>query len=153
MSSMNVLDAAYALVHDYQGWAPALGPRVGLTGKMLSNKVCPTDAIHKLTLDEAVRISEMARNPAILHAFAERLGFVAIPTAEMADADDIGHAIATVASEFGDYVRIVDAAVADGKVTPRELREAQAELVELIAAATQLQGMIAARSRAGARKP
>jgi hypothetical protein len=138
---MNVLDAAYALGHDYAGGAHALGPRLGMTGKMLANKLNPNDTNHKLTLDEAQRMQALTGDHRILHAMADELGYVAIPAPTICD-EDVNHAMARMCSEFSDYMRKASDSMADGRVTTNERKGLERELSELIASATHLQSAL-----------
>ncbi|WP_341772648.1 phage regulatory CII family protein, partial [Burkholderia pseudomallei] len=47
---MNIIDAAYAVVHDYPGGSESLAPRLGMSAAVLRNKVNPNNATHHLGL-------------------------------------------------------------------------------------------------------
>ncbi len=143
---MNVLDAAYAIGHDYPGGAHALGPRLGMTGKMLANKLNPTDLLHKVTLSEAMQMQALTGDHRILMAMADELGYVAIPAPGCVSDDDVSHALATMCAEFGDYLRKVDESMRDGRVTTTERRGLERELAQMMAAATHLQAVLAGKT-------
>ena len=148
---MNILDAAYATGHDYPGGAHALGPRLGMTGKMLANKLNPFDVNHKVTLSEALQMQVLTGDHRILMAMADELGYVAIPAPGCVSDDDVSHALASMCAEFGDYMRKVDESMRDGKVTASELRGLEKERAEMIASATHLQSVLAGKTGKPAR--
>ena len=143
---MNVLDAAYAIGHDYPGGARALGPRLGMTGKMLANKLNPFDVNHKVMLSEAMQMQVLTGDHRILMAMADELGYVAIPAPGCVSDDDVSHALAAMCAEFGDYLRKVDESMRDGKVTSSERRGLEKELAEMIASATHLQSVLVGKT-------
>lgn len=76
---MNVLDAAYSTVHDHDGGAAALAPRMGMAQAILNSKVNPNTSTHHLRLDEANKLMAFTGDFRMLHALAFEHNFVCIP--------------------------------------------------------------------------
>lgn len=143
---MNIEDAAHRVGHESPGGVAALAPRMGMKEAVLNSKINPNTRTHHLTIGEMVRMESLTGRADMLVAHAEALGYVAIPVPNVEEGD-IAHAIATACAEFGDYLRTVDAAMSDRKVTRNEQIVLEKELVEMIAAATRLQSLLVADIR------
>jgi len=65
----------------------------------------------------------------------------------LGDNDCVLTSISDTAREFGEFLTSVTAAVADGAVTPNELRRIDADLTEMVAVANQLRALCAAMGR------
>lgn len=141
---MNVIDAAYGVVHDYPGGSVALAPRLKMSGAILRGKVNPNDAGHHLTLAESVRMQAITGDHRIIYAEAEELGYmlVRLPTV---DADDFTAEALRTVKEFGDFIGKCGDVMADGNVSKNELRAVERELIEAMAHITRLHQMIAAK--------
>lgn len=119
---MHVIDAAYATVHDYPGGAGSLAPRVGTTQGVLNSKVNPNTTTHHLTLAESVKLVVLSGDNRIAHAFAHDVGGVFIPGACDLPACDMAvlESMTGVFARAGQVGASVHAALADGRVTPKE---------------------------------
>jgi hypothetical protein len=143
---VNTSDAAYAVVHDYPGGTESLGPRVGVSPAVLRNKVNPNNDTHRLTWDEAIRITVVTGDPRMLDAFAAEVDriTVVIPKEQPCDMDVLSDACALVA-EVGDYMRAIHTALADGRLTKSELadvrRKAMTAMSKVAALTACLDGM------------
>lgn len=126
-----VLDAAFALVHDYPGGALSLAPRIRKSPATLSHEVSQTGAF-KFGLDDAVRVSKLSGDLGILNAFAAELGCFVI-TAPEARGGNIFKGLADASREFGEFVASVADAVYDHHVTENDLKRARKEFGELVA--------------------
>lgn len=122
---MHVIDAAHQTVHDYPGGSEALGPRMGMSGAVLRNKVNPHNTTHHLTLAEAVRMMALTGDLRILRAIADELGQAVHPLPAVQDgpSGDVLENVLGLAEAEGNFSGSMRAALADGIVTPRELRE------------------------------
>lgn len=145
---MNVLDAAYAVVHDYPGGSESLAPRMGgMSPAILRNKVNPKNSTHHLTLVEASRVTGLTGDLRILHAFAAENGRVLITPAFGEDVSDMAvlEVVAAMWSRNGDLGTAVHHALADGVLTQTELgviRDAAYRVQQNLAALVgRLEGM------------
>jgi len=122
---MNIKDAAYATVHDYPGGSESLGPRMNIVPAVLRNKVNPNSTSHHLTLIEADRLMMMTGDHRILDALAECHGYVLVPVAFDTPPSDMAilELVTNVWRHNGDVGRSVDDALADGRITMRELED------------------------------
>lgn len=137
---LDVLDAAYHSAHEYPGGVPAVAQRMGMSPNTLQHKVSLTNDTHHLSLREAVALQEVTADARILHAMAGSLGYACVSL----HADEQSTTLAQVmqmAKEFGDVLESVNTAVADGTVTPNEMRDCENQAAELIAA---VNGVLAA---------
>jgi hypothetical protein len=129
----DALEAAqYRVVHEYPGGARALAPLVGMNAGTLSNKVSPSVETHKLSLQEAVAISHATGDFRILLAMAQLLRHICLP---LTDFDGVSDAelldlYAGYHKELGETAEAIQAALADGQVTRRELNRVKAEFHE-----------------------
>lgn len=138
---MNVPDAAYITGHDYPGGTSALGPRIGVSGGVLSNKLNPNIDTHHLTLAEAMRIMVMTQDVRILQAQANELGYMVVPLHVVED-ETVTAAMTHTVGEFGEYVTAACDAMKDGHITKLELRKINKELGDMIAQAVKLQALL-----------
>lgn len=120
---MNISDAAYAVAHDYRGGTDSLAPRIGLSGAMLRNKVNPNNDTHKLTLVEAVRMTDAADDERILSAWASQRNSVLVrlpePT-EQPDNEELLNLFMRLTAEFGALAQRHQEATEDGEVDDQE---------------------------------
>lgn len=137
---MNITDAAFATVHDYPGGSESLGPRVSLDAAVLRNKVNPKNTTHHLRLDEAVRLQGVSGDHRICRAMNEELGYLPpIPRVDVAVSDAaLLETYTRLMSELGDFSGKFHQALADGKLTSREIDGLQAEMLEFFAAGEEL---------------
>lgn len=143
---MDVIDAAYRIAHEYPGGLPVLATRMKLREQILRNKVLPGCDTNHLTLREALTMEAFSGRADILFAHADTLGYLP-PLLKPADIqDDVGHALASFCAEFADYIRQVESAYGDKRVTPNERKRLEKELGEMIAAALHLQGLLATKT-------
>lgn len=143
-----VLDAAFNLVHDYPGGAECLGPRIKKAPTTLSHEVKRTGTA-KLGLEDAVKLSVLSDNRAILNAFASVCGCLVLPMPCVASGLDTFHGLADAAREFSEFVASVADAAADGQVTGNELALVDRDLSELVARVQAIRATLAAIHEAG----
>ena len=158
---MDVLKAAFNVVHDGEGGAAAIAELLGKRRDSLDHEVRPSPgSTAKLGLVDAVKISKYRRDWRILYAFADECGHVCIPRVEVAAEDATTQGVlsraAELAREVGETFQEVNSALADGTVTPNEMASVERECMELIAAVTDVVRIMrakadqdAARSRGG----
>ena len=125
-----------------------------LLGKSTSSLYAELDpnAPHaKLGLLDAALLATAAGDGRIAAAFAAECEgmFLRLPRADdSADGEDTGHLFARLASEFGDVLTTAGSAVADGRVTDRELQEVQKQGLDLMGALQSLMVHLAQRNAA-----
>lgn len=148
---MNVLDALYHTVHDFDGGAEALAVRLGKRGTSLCHEVRPpAGGSAKAGLLDAVKIMEITHDYRTLHAMAARCGFMAVPLPDLDGAHaDTASYLAEVAREFSDLMQVVAVGAADGAITDNELAGLERQWGELVAAGTRLLGNFAAMNAEG----
>lgn len=148
---MNVLDALYHTVHDFDGGAEALAVRLGKRGTSLCHEVRPpVGGTAKAGLLDAVKIMEITRDYRTLHVMASRCGFMALPLPALDDSHaDTTAYLADVAKEFSDVMQVVAAGAADNKITDNELASLERQWGELVAAGTRLLANYSAKNAEG----
>lgn len=148
---MNLLDTAYAVVHDYPGGADSLGPRIGKNATTLSHEVKGTrDA--KLGLLTAEKITHLSGDLRILTAFAINCGQMLVPLPESllkGSDEDCMLRLADTAREFGTLCKEVAVDMADGKISDNELKRIDRDCGRLIAELHSLREALAQRNAEG----
>lgn len=146
---MNLLDAAYNVVHDYPGGSQSLAPRMGKSATTLSHEVTATGTA-KLGLLDAAKITQLTGDLRVLAAFAANAGqmLVPLPTGPTTDADDCMVRLADTAREFGDLCREVAGDLADGSISDNELERIDTECGQLIASVHALRVALGTRHQA-----
>lgn len=137
--AMNILDAAYNLVHDYPGGAHSLGPRMGKSPNTLNHEVAG-DGTAKFGLVDAVKASNLSGDFRILHAFAEECNHMCIPLppADGTPTSDILANLATSSKRFAELCNEVINSTSDGAVSDNELDRIQRARAELLTNLAQL---------------
>ena len=122
---MNVVDAAYAVVHDYPGGSASLAPRLGMSVAVLNSKVNPKTTSHHLTLAEADRITGITGDLRIVNSLAATHGALTIPASAECGSDmAVLEVIAGLWERNGALGMAVNQALADdGEVSQCELRK------------------------------
>ena len=133
---MNIIDAAYAIAHDYPGGTVSLAPRLGMSSAILRGKVNPNDASHKLTLCEAVSMQDITGDHRILHAMADRLGYVCIklPNQNVSDMALLD-AFISITKELGEFAHEFQKDWEDGQIDAQEIERLRGDFYKLQQAA------------------
>ena len=121
---MNTTDAAYHVVHDYQGGSESLGPRVGISPAVLRNKVNPNNGTHHLTFAEARRVSDITGDYRMLQAWAHEAGFLLVKAPKNArDSSDMAvlEQVAGLMVANGAFGKEIYDALSDGAVSTAEV--------------------------------
>lgn len=119
---MDVMAAAHRLVHACPGGATARGALIGKSGQVLINEVNPRNVTHKFGLLDAVNLSDAAGDPVVLFAFAQRMGYVCMPsrfTGRSAESPIL--ALSGLISAHGDVGEAIALALSDGRIDLSEL--------------------------------
>lgn len=146
---MNLLDAAYNVVHDYPGGSHSLAPRMGKSATTLSHEVA-ADGTAKLGLLDAAKITALSGDLRILAAFATNAGQMLVPLPQPVDADvdDCMLRLAATVKEFSDLCSEVAGDLKDSQITDNELARVDRECGELIASVHSLREALARRNQA-----
>lgn len=149
-----VADAIYRLVHNYRDprtghrGAPALAPKVGMVAGTLLNKANP-DQEHQLTLTESIVLQLTAGDFGVLHAYAHVLGHAAyeLPVVTVDDLELLDR-YAEFHRRIGEQSGVIQRALSDGRVSPREVAEIRTCLHGVISAGLALVARIEALATA-----
>lgn len=140
---MNVLKAAFHVVHEFPGGAAALA-------KLLAKKKSPTQLCHevappagsaaKLGLETAIDITEITNDDRILFAWAieRRYACVRLSVPELTNAGELLAATSRFAKETGDALIQMHKAIADGRITENEIHRFEQEVAQIAPAAISL---------------
>jgi hypothetical protein len=145
---MNILDAAYNVVHDYPGGSQSLAPRMGKSATTLSHEVAAIGTA-KLGLLDAAKITHLTNDLRILAAFAANAGQMLVPLPNAAPmSDDCMLRLADTAKEFGELCREVAGDLVDGEISDNELGRIDRACGELIASVHAMREALARRNAA-----
>lgn len=147
---MDILDAAYRVAHDFpERGAVGLAARLDKNPGTFLNELSPGCETAKLGLGTAVAMSLATGDARILHAFADALGFVAIRRPDLsADASDQALLDLFLSRDIqvGQFSQAVQLALADGRVSPDEMRlirdEAYQAVQTIFDIRTRLAGLV-----------
>lgn len=120
---MNTADAAYSTVHDYPGGTESLGPRIAMSAAVLRGKVNPNNDRNVLSLDEASRIMGVTGDHRILQALAAEHGYTLQKVEVEASPGDVLRTLLRANAAEGEFDRVLGEALADGLITPNELKQ------------------------------
>ncbi|WP_299076428.1 phage regulatory CII family protein [uncultured Paraglaciecola sp.] len=140
-TSLTVTDAAYHTVHDYNGGAVSLAPRVGIASpRVLDNKVNPNSDTHKLTLKEACKIIRLTNDLRILKAMAEEASHLLVPLVPFDGVSDTAllETFTRLMKEFGEFSAVFHDSLADGVITREEIDRLRGELRDVNSAAEEM---------------
>jgi hypothetical protein len=133
---MNIQTAAFNLVYDHAGGATALAPMLGKSSSTLSHEVDPNYPTAKFGLADALKLTLLTKNHAILNAFAMACHCMVLPLPACPDDSDDNtfKSVTRVAREFAELISEVSEVMADGAVSDNELRRVEREATELVSA-------------------
>ncbi len=123
---MNITDAAYNTVRDYPGGSASLAPRMGIKSPaVLNSKINPNTETHHLTLAEASKLMALTGDFRILQALAAEHERVAINLPEIPECRDMAltDKVLCVGMRGGDGISTFREIMADGRITPGEVRD------------------------------
>lgn len=125
---MNVQDAFYQTVHGAAGGCESLAVRLGMSSAILRNKANVHSVTNKPMLDDADRIMGITGDHCILHALAANHGYVCVRVPDDVDASDMAvlEMVTKVWTTNGEVGAEVNKALADGRITWREVEQVRA---------------------------
>lgn len=113
------------------GHAAKLADKIGMSQKILSNKVNPDNEHHQLTVQELCRLMPAADDYQVLMVMADMFGFK-IEKKQCNNSGNIISALLSVESEHGDVSRTLGQALEDGTLTRSERTDILREINEAI---------------------
>ncbi|MBX9612449.1 MAG: hypothetical protein K2X51_12580 [Burkholderiales bacterium] len=136
---MNILDAAYNLVHDYPGGAHSLGPRMGKSPNTLNHEV-GGDGSAKFGLVDAVKATRLSGDFRILHSFAEACDHMCLPLPRITSAatGSVLAALGQSSQRFAALCTEVCQGAADNVISDNELARIEVERAALLSELAQL---------------
>ncbi len=137
---MNVADAIHTLVQEYPGGAKVLAARVEMNLHVLYSKANPNIRTHYPSVFEAVQWMALSGDHRPLRAMNEELGYLPPIPRVSADVSDIEllESYTKLISELGDFSTKFHLALADGKVTKREVKRLRSEMLDFVGAGEEL---------------
>ena len=146
---MSVRDALYRLVHDYPGGASTLAVRMDLAASTLRCMASLTIDSHDWSLKRFEQAMAFTGDLRPLHALCAEFGGVFVPVSSAAHGDDaLMQTLATAGKEFGDVCATLSTALADQRITHRELAEFEQQVYELVQVAQNLRLQVRERAEA-----
>lgn len=141
---MNLLDAAYHVVHNYLGGPASLAPRMNKSPVTLAHEVSGQGAA-KFSLLDAEKVTHMTGDLLILSVFATNAGQMLVPLPDAAlVGDDCMLRLADTARDYGELCREAANDLKDGKISDNELRRIDARAAALIASVHSMRKSLAA---------
>ncbi|MDX1538850.1 phage regulatory CII family protein [Arsukibacterium sp.] len=139
-------DAAYMLGKRHN--TSDLARKLGVSPNVLGNKLNPDQEFHKLSLGEAVAITELANDNAILEAWAHQRGgvFVKVPEEVCCD-EELSDQLMRVSEELGHAMAEIRHAREDGVIDSIEFERIKAKLLTTITEALALKTVIKGQVR------
>lgn len=138
---MDAMIAAYRVAHDYKpGGAVGLARKLGVSTGTFLNEVNPEQETHKLGIGRAVAMSVAAGDARILHAFADTLGYIAIPKPDLSNVSDGALLDLFLARDEagGCFAATVRESLADGDISPAELEAIRESAYRLAASLLEI---------------
>lgn len=147
---MNSTAALYRAAHGYQPGMAQLAGCLGISEHSLQHKVSPSYPGAHCSPDEVMAICELTGDLGPIAAMAARCGQMLLPLPSVNGVKgDLACKLAGTCKEFGEFVSEISGDLADGQVTPNELRRIEREAGELIAEVHALLAHAAALAEAG----
>lgn len=146
---MSIRDALFKVVHDYPGGANSLAPRMDLAASTLRCMANPTIESHDWPLKRVEQVMALTGDTRPLDALCEEFGGVFVRLSTLPDGEEeIGRMIAELGADFGAVCASINSALADGRVTAKELKEFEARVYQMNAASQALKLLVERRANA-----
>lgn len=122
---MNAHDAFHETVHTAPGGHEALAVRMNMSAAVLRNKANPNATGNVVALRDVEAVMGLTGNHAVLHALAQRFGYVCVKVGEDAAPSDLAvlEMVTAVWSTNGDVGAAINAALADGRIERHEVEK------------------------------
>lgn len=140
------LDAAYLLGKRHN--ASDLARKLGISPNVLGNKLNPDQDFHKLSLGEAVAVTEITNDNAILEAWCLQRGgvFVKLPSEIVSD-EELSDQLMRVSEELGSALGEIRHAREDGIIDHSEFERIKTKLMQTVTEALALKEVVADQVR------
>jgi hypothetical protein len=133
---VDVFEAAYRVAHDFKpDGAVGLARKLGKNPGTFLNQLNPNTETHNLPLATAVQMSVFTGDPRIVNAFALELGraTVALPDYSAHSSRDLVSLLLQRDRAIGEFAKTMEAAIADGRLTPREIQDMKEDGMAVVA--------------------
>lgn len=140
------LDAAYLLGKRHN--ASDVARKLGISPNVLGNKLNPDQDFHKLSLGEAVAITEITEDNAIVEAWCQQRGgvFVKLPSASSCD-EELSDQLMKLSEALGSALGEIRHAREDGIIDHSEFLLIKEKLMQTITEALALNEVVADQVR------
>lgn len=135
------LDAAYQLGERHN--ASDIARKLGVSPVVMANKLNPHQEFHKLSLGEAVAITELTNDNGILEAWAHSRGLVLVPVPDGVSCDeDLSDQLLKLSEVMGQALGAVRAARADGVIDPVEFEHIKEQMLTVFTESKALETVV-----------
>lgn len=139
-------DAAYLL--GKRGNISDLARKLGMSPNVLGNKLNPDQEFHKLSLGEAVAITELANDDAIIESWAASRGYMLVKIPDHVSCDEeLCDQLMIMSESHGSTLGEIRQARADGIITPDEFTAITQKIKQQISEALALKEIIRGQVR------
>lgn len=140
------MEAAYQLGKANN--ASELARKLGISPVVLANKLNPHQEFHRLTLGEAVAITELSNDDRILESWAHSRGCVLVHVPDVVGCDEeLSDQLMKLSEEMGDAMGEIRQARSDGVITPDEFEAIKTKLMSMVREAVALKTMVKGQVR------
>jgi hypothetical protein len=146
---MDLTIALQRAVRGFEHGTAALAARMGLQLTSLYHKVSPTYPTSHCSPEEMLEIMQITGDHGALHALAGHLGYVLLPTPDLAADTPSTLALAESVREFGEFAAESARSLADGRISDNELARIEREGAQALGAIEQLLKVAARVHQAG----
>lgn len=145
-------DAAYLL--GKRANISDLARKMGMSPNVLGNKLNPDQEFHKLSLGEAVAITELANDDAIIGSWANSRGYMLVKVPDHVCCDeDLSDQVMRTSEEMGAVMGEIRQAREDGIIDPQEYEQVTRRIATAIKEALALKAVVKAQVRELPRHP
>ncbi|MEN3158267.1 phage regulatory CII family protein [Alkalimonas sp. NCh-2] len=140
------MEAAYQLGKANN--ASELARKLGISPVVLANKLNPHQEFHRLTLGEAVAITELSNDDRILESWAHSRGCVLVHVPDVVGCDEeLSDQVMRLSEEMGETMGYIRQARSDGVITPAEFEGIQSKIISMIREAVALKSLVKGQVR------
>lgn len=142
--------AAVNLVRAYPGSTKVVAALISRNPTTLANELLEAGSA-KLGLGDAVHMSVVTQNPAILNVFADAMDCYVLPKAREITGQDPMYLLSQLGRSFGGVVEVQSAALSRVKPSSAELRESEKRWAEHVAIGQEIMAGLRAMHEKGAK--